>query len=214
MDFAEPHFLALEPDEPFRAQVLAWKQRMRELAGDQLYLDHPPHLTLYTAVFPPGIDFGESFGEVSTRLAAPLVNICGWHVFEADQLTGNNTLVCNVAPDDRPALEEIQRHVIGRAAPLRDVVATRSRYDRVWEQLSDGERANIEGFGFPFAGPGWHPHVTVASVHREAWHRVWPHLAADPPGASVYFPHLAVYRLTGTAPVLVRRMGLGPVTSG
>lgn len=214
MDAAQLCFLALEPDEPFRARVLAWKRRVRELAGDQLYLDHPPHLTLYAALFPPGIDFRESFDEVAARVAAPTVSICGWHVFEADQLTGNNTLVCDVHPGGRPVLEAIQRQAVAAATPLRDTMATRSRYDAVWERLSEGERANVEAFGFPFAGPAWRPHVTVASVRPEAWEAVWPRLAADPPSATVRFPYMGAYAIKGFEPVLVRRFALAGVRPG
>jgi len=207
-------FLALEPDEQFGKRVIAYKRQVRQLVGDQLYLDHPPHLTLLVAAFPPGVDLSDAVAGVAAGATAPTVGTCGWHVFERDRLTGRNTLVCDVSPEGRRVLEEIQRRAVAAVAPLRDPVATRSRYDTAWQGLSEAERAGVEAFGFPFVGPAWHPHVTIASVRREDWHRVWPDLAADPPVATVCFHHLAVYRVADTRPVLVERFAFARLTSG
>jgi len=208
MNCVENRFLALEPDEAFAAEVLAFKERVRRLVGKQLYLDHPPHLTLAMSVFRTEGDMSGPIGELCRGLAAPAVTIRGWHVFEADQLTGSHTLVCDVAPDTREPLVRVQREAIGAAAPLRDPVATRECYDESWERLSAEERANVERFGFPFVGPIWHPHVTVASIRPEDWDAVWPQLAGTPPDAIVRFSYLSIYGMRGDEPVLIERFAL------
>ena len=205
------HVLALEPDDAFGRQVLAYKERARRLAGEQLYLDDPPHLTLCLAVFDAATDLAGPIGALSRRVAAPTVTVRGWHVFEADQLTGNYTLVCDVTPDSRSALEPIQREAVGVAAPLRNPSASRACYDKSWQRLSDDERANVDRFGFPFVGPIWHPHVTVASFRPEDWSAVWSELAGTPPDAVVCFPRLAIYALNQEQPVLIERFALEDV---
>ncbi len=181
-------FLALEPEDAFARQVQVFKDCVRSTVGGQLYLDDPPHVTLYLAVFPTGIDLAGCLEDACRRLAAPTARIDGWHVFEADPLTGNHTLVCDIAPECRPALGTIQQATAAVAAPLRDRSATRARYDGSWQRLSAEERRNIEAVGFPFVGPVWHPHVTVASIRPEAWEAVWPKLAGAPPDAVARFP--------------------------
>jgi len=208
MNALETRFLALEPDEPFARQVLRYKDRVRRAVGEQRYLGDPPHLTLYVGVFGAGVDLHGPVGDACSCLAAPTVTIHGWHVFEADQLTGNYTVVCDVTPDSRPALQQMQREVIAAVAPLRDARAARACYDKSWHLLSDAERANVERVGFPFAGRVWHPHVTVASVRPEDWAQVWSELARTPPDAVVRFPQLAVYALDGNEPLLVERFAL------
>ena len=208
MNCLENRFLALEPDDAFAAEVLAFKERVRRLVGEQLYLDHPPHLTLLMSVFRAEGDMTGPIGELCRGLAAPAVTIRGWHVFEADQLTGSHTLVCDVAPDTRAPLVRVQQEAIAAAAPLRDPGATRECYDESWHRLSDQERANVERFGFPCVGPIWHPHVTVASVRPEDWEAVWSDLAGTPPEAIVRFPWLSIYGMRGDEPVLIERSAL------
>jgi len=201
----ETRFLALEPDEAFTRRVLAYKERVRRLVGDQLYLADPPHLTLYVADFPAQRDMVGAIGELCRHLAAPAVTIPGWHVFEADQLTGNHTLVCDVTPDTRAALRHVQHEAVAAAAPLRDQQTSRARYDKTWPRLSPEEQAGVERFGFPFVGSVWHPHVTVASVRPEYWQAVWSDLAGSPPEEAVRFPHLSIYRLETGQPFLIQR---------
>ena len=208
MTDAQTCVLALEPDEAFARQVLAYKERVRRAVGDQLYLDHPPHLTLYLAVFAPGSDLVSRVSDVCRRLPVATVTMRGWHVFEADQLTGKQTLVCDVTPETRDALCDVQQETVAVAAPLRDRHATRACYDKSWDRLSAEERANVESLGFPFVGPIWRPHVTVASVDLEAWEEVWEALAAAPPEEVVRFTHLSIYGLEDEQPVLVERLEL------
>lgn len=208
MNTAESRFLALEPDDAFAQRVLDYKEQVRRLVGDQLYLDHPPHLTLYLGVFPAKKDLVGLIGDLCRRLAAPTVTIDGWHVFEADQLTGNHTLVCNVRPDTRAALHHLQHEAVAAVAPHRDLQTTRACYDESWRQLSPDSQASVDRFGFPFVGPIWHPHVTVASVRPEDWQPVWSALADAPPKATVRFPHLSLFTVRSGQPSLIRRFAM------
>jgi hypothetical protein len=211
MNCAESRFLALEPDEAFRAEVLAFKDRVRRLVGEQLYLDHPPHLTLSMSVYPTGRDLTGPVEEFCRGRSAPRVSVCGWHVFEADHLTGNHTLVCDVTGDTRAPLARLQREAVAATAPLRDRGATRACYDESWPRLSETERENVERYGFPFLGPIWHPHVTVASIRPECWETVWSELAGRAPKASVEFPNLSIYGMRGGEPALIERFALEAV---
>jgi 2'-5' RNA ligase len=211
MKCRETQVLALEPDDAFARHVLAYKERIRQLVDEQLYLDDPPHVTLYLGVYDARTDLAGPIRALCRRLAVPTVAVRGWHVFEADQLTGNHTLVCDVTPETRSPLEQIQREAVGMAAPLRNPNATRACYDKSWHRLSEEERANVERFGFPFVGLIWHPHVTVASVRPEDWLAVWSELAGTPPDAVVRFPFLAIYGLKADQPVLIERLSLEDV---
>jgi hypothetical protein len=208
MNCLESRFLALEPDEPFAAEVLGWKERVRRLVGEQRYLDHPPHLTLCMSVFRVEADLAGPIEGLCRDLAAPAVTIRGWHVFEGDRLTGGHTLVCDVAPETREPLRRVQEETIAAVAPLRDPDATRTCYDESWHRLSDEERANVTRCGFPFVGPIWHPHVTVASIRPEGWEVIWSELAGTPPHEAVTLPHLAIYGLREDEPVLIARFPL------
>lgn len=208
MNPLQTRFLALEPDEPFAREVRSYKERVRRAVGEQLYLGDPPHLTLYVGVFGSQTDVTGPIRQLCRHLAVPAVTIRGWHVFQADQLTGNHTLVCDVAPDAREVLYRVQEETVAAALPLCDRRAARACYDQSWHRLSDGERSNVERFGFPFVGAIWHPHITVASVRPEDWDAAWSELAGTPPDAVVRFPFLSVCRLDSEEPCLVERFAL------
>lgn len=201
-------FLALEPERAFAVRVLAYKKRTAELAGPQLYLEDPPHLTLYVGAFPEGADVAAASAAVASNLPAPATAITGWHVFDNDQLTGNQTLVCQIDPQQRQGLRNWQQRIAAAVSPLRDADACRSRYAPCWHRLAQLEQDNVEQWGFPFLGTIWHPHLTIASVRASDWATVWPTLAAEPPAGTVCFPSLNLYALDAGQPVLLERFRL------
>jgi len=207
MDPCPVYVIALEPDASFAQWVLQRKEQVRHLAGPQRYLDHPPHLTLYVAAF-RDLDPRPRTAELSVALGAPRAVIDRWHVFPADQLTGGHTLVCDVPDECRAALEDVQRHVVDRLAPHRDRETCRRRYATAWERLSPAERDNVERFGFPFVGPIWRAHVTIASIRPEDWDRVRPIVREPPDAIAVCFERLALYVLDRGDPRIVERFPL------
>ena len=199
----ETLFVALEPDAALAAMVGNYKRRVRELVGPQLFLDDPPHLTVYLAVFASVPLITEHFAELAARLAGFEFDITGWHVFVADPLTGNYTLVCEIAAHDKHRLRGVQHEVIAAIAPLSDSAATQARLAGRLAQLSPERRAEIDRVGFPFVGEDWHPHWTIASIGEKDWPAVWSALKDDPPSGRFGWTRLRLYRLEGERPVAV-----------
>jgi hypothetical protein len=203
-DFS-PYFVALEPDDDSLAKVLGWKQAVRELVGPQLYLDDPPHLTMYLAIFSKEHDLAAVAAALASGLRLPPLEMSGWHAFEADVLTDRNTLVCDLSPGSQVILRGAQCSAVAALAGLRDQVKTRARYEPSWRRLPETERANVESFGFPFVGPIWHPHISIASILRTDWEVVRSAFATVNPAGPFRLPWLALYRLEQEQPVLVGR---------
>jgi hypothetical protein len=208
MNASRTYVFVLEPDTAYSQWVWSCKRRMHELVGDQLYLDHPPHITLYVSVFPPQAALCDRVARLAERILAPQTVMDQWHVFQADQLTGNHTLVCDVPEASRAMLRQIQTQVVGAVSPLREVAASRAQYDGSWERLSPDERANVERFGFPFVGAIWRAHVTIASIRPQDWPLIESVLQEQPPATPVCFTHLAIHVLEGDAMPLVERFAL------
>ncbi len=209
MNDYSPYFVALEPNDASREKINGWKRKVREVVGPQLYLDDPPHLTLYLAIFPRSCDLAPVVRKLAGDIRLPPLEISGLHVFEADVLTDRNTLVCDLTPASRDALRCVQQEAVQALAGLRDRDRTRARYDAAWQRLPDVERSNIESFGFPFVGPIWHPHVSIASIQRKAWAAVWPDFAGIQPAGPFQLPWMTLYRLEAEKPVLIDCWALG-----
>ena len=203
------YFWALEPDEDLSGFVRDCKKQVRDLAGKQQFLGDPPHATLYLACYDATKALCPHAKTLVRELSVLRAELSGWHVFEADPLTGKRTLVCGVSNDTTQDLHKLQQELVNTVAPLRDHRATGSRYEVAWPDLAADERASIEKWGFPYVGHIWRPHVTIASISEAAWPSVWQVLRPLAPEGTVAFPTLCLYALDGEVPVIIKRFRLG-----
>jgi len=203
-----PFFLSFDPEPAIESLVRRYKRRVRQLVGDQLYLSDPPHMTCYLAHFADSKPVIAAAAKLIDELSAPEINIVGWHTFEADQLTGNNTLVLNFDESTQTRLRFLQSQLIDALSPLRDRTATREHFVPRWGALSVEQRCSVDEYGFPFTGNGWHPHLTVASIRPADWRRASDELLAESPQVTGCCRGLTVYRLERLEPVAVAAFAL------
>jgi 2'-5' RNA ligase len=200
-----PLFLALKPEPRLFDIVQNYKHRTRELAGEQLYLSDPPHLTVFLAVFPAEFRAMDVLATVMTR-PAPMIRLIGWHSWLGDPLTGRNTLVCDIHPDDKIQLRQFQMSVVNALAPHRDVAATNARLASRLSALSPDQQECLHRLGFPYLGDGWQPHLSIASIEPAAWPAVWAELKDQPPHGEFTLSSLDEFELHGVEPI--HRRGL------
>jgi hypothetical protein len=203
-----PFFLSLDPEPEIESLVKRYKRRVRQSAGDQLYLSDPPHLTCYLAHFADSRPVIAAVSKLVAELSAPEINIIGWHTFERDGLTGNNTLVLNFDELTQARLRQMQNQIIDAVAPLRDRTATREHFAPRWGALSVEQRCSVDDCGFPFSGGGWHPHLTIASIRPADWQRASGELLTESPQVAGCCRGLTIYRLEGLEPVAVAAFAL------
>lgn len=205
---ALPLFVALEPDAGTIERIWRYKRQTESLVGPQLYLDHPPHMTLYVGVFPDFDAVLEATRTLAASWIAPELTLDGWQTFLGDALTGNNTLTLKFAEADCERLRGLQRQLVETLAPLRDVAATERRIGGRMSSLAESEQRDARQFGFPYVGAGWKPHLTVASIRAEDWASVAEKLLRESPAGTVSCPRLQVYRLVDEHPELVESIAL------
>lgn len=200
----DSYYLALDPAPPFADWMLRQKERMRTVAGEQRFLNDPPHLTLYVAAFDDVADVAQALDALPAQ-AAPEVRMHGWHTFFHD--AGRNTLVCDLElPPDAP-LRHLQVDAASAIAPLRNASVTAARYAPSLANFGSEERANLSAFGFPFVGSIWRPHLTVASVDLGDWEaaqRMFEHEPAF--GEPIVLSRLALRRVSDSAVVWDRTL--------
>lgn len=193
-------FISLEPDRVLTERILDCKQRAWRVAGDQLFLDHPPHLTVYLAAFTRADAIIGRWPQIAAAVALPRLTLTGWHLFDADALTGRQTLVCEIRDDGQTQLRAIQQQIIQQIAADRDRTRTTERYRPRWPQLSSEQQAAVVRDGFPYVGAGWHPHFTIASIDAPRWPAVRKALWQTPILGEFTCPQLALYRLVDEHP--------------
>jgi 2'-5' RNA ligase len=196
-------FFSLDPGPGINALVMRYKREIRELAGEQLFLNDPPHLTAYLAAFERQEVVLPTTAKLAAKLSAIEIQVIGWHVFTSDPLTGGNTLVFQLSERSQTELRIFQQRLIEEFAPLRDRSATISHYLRQFHKLSQQRRDSIEECGFPFTGADWHPHYTVASIRPSDWPNVASQVLKRVPTISEQCGALTVYGLEREEPVAV-----------
>ena len=205
-DPSKPVFVALRPDPRLNELVQGYKDRTRTLVGPQLYLDDPPHLTVFLSSFSPSFRAAPLLRDLVTSAPPPAVRLVGWHTFEADALTGRNTLVCAIHPDDKQTLRGFQARVVEALSPHRDIGATNARFAGRLQHLIPEQRENVARFGFPFLAAGWEPHFTVASIDPPRWGELLADLGPRPPHGTYNCAAVEEYELDGITPRLRERI--------
>lgn len=200
---------ALSPCSVLDEAIRRAKTKTKAIAGDQTYLSHPPHLTLYVSCF----DFIEQIVDRCTKLVSewmpPRLEITNWHYFAGDVLTGDQTLVCNVSDGCKSALREYQRQLISEIAEQRCIVESTERYRQHFNSLSAERRLAVQSVGYPFTGDDWIPHLTIASIDPRKWDAVWMELKKEPPIGNFHCPKMTIYRLQGDFPEVHREIQIG-----
>ena len=205
---AQPHFIAILPRGDLQSKILDCKAKIQRAVGDQLYLTDPPHLTVFLASFQDRNLLCDTLRDLTTELLSPVIRMEGWHVFEQDCLTGNNTLVIKINESDKETLRQLQSKVVERTADLRDKMESLARYKTAWQSLSQARRQAVEEFGFPFVGSDWQPHFTIASIRPADWERAWSELRNQPILGSFEDFELALFALNGNEPICIATFAL------
>ncbi|MDX2147738.1 MAG: hypothetical protein SFZ23_09480 [Planctomycetota bacterium] len=163
-----------EPVGELAAFIEACKARVRRDFPDAVYLNHPPHTTLFVAdVDNPATaaaKITQSWASRSPRpsdgsraedfpaIPRPVMAAHRWHVFARDTLAADgDTLVIKLTPD--PAWWAWQLRIAETFRRARIGLTTAPA------PFSGGPlRESWERYGWPFVGAHWLPHATIASL--------------------------------------------------
>lgn len=191
---------ALRPDVVLDKAIQNAKTKTAEIAGDQIYLSHPPHLTLYVAAFAACEPVLQACRNIVKHWKPPQLSVKGWHYFSSDVLTGNQTLVCDLKESSKCELRCYQSELIAALHSFRSVETSRLRYVPFFSTLNQSRQAAVESVGFPFIQDDWIPHLTIASIEQKSWDPVWEALKNKAPQGIFTCDRLSVFRLVDDFP--------------
>ena len=106
------YVVTLEPGKKLHEEIISIKNKVKSIVGDQLYLKHNPHLTLYVGNFDGLDNFSDELDAYAAGIKNNDVKITGWFVFKDDVITKKNTLVCELSDNSISNLKSVQQEVV------------------------------------------------------------------------------------------------------
>ncbi len=150
----------VEPEGLVREMVVAWKDRVARRWPHATYLAHPPHCTIWVGEVDDGDVVRRSLEDAAGKVQRFSLAIPSSAVFHDDVLAGGGQ-TCVFAATLTDRLTDLQ---VALCEALRA-----HRKDKTDEQLPAALRRepflqSWRRYAFPFVGPHWIPHFTVASL--------------------------------------------------
>lgn len=154
------HFgIFIEPTGSLADAIKALKAEVERQLPGQKFCSHPPHSTLiYGNYQEPKLWRAELVSAVGAQPAFP-VRTTEFGFFYDDALAGGgHTVVFKAQPVPevyalQKACGDVLKHWRGEAEPARGGLLEREPF-----------KSSFAEYGFPFVGPHWIPHFTVASL--------------------------------------------------
>ena len=110
------YVITLEPDKILFSKIKKLKNEVKDLVGNQLYLEDDSHITLYIANLEEFPIWHKQFDLCAHKIKEefnPITfSIKEWLIFRNDIITKKDTLVCNIPKPESPSLKIIQTRVV------------------------------------------------------------------------------------------------------
>ncbi len=148
----------IEFDKKIENKILRQKKLVKKRFGNQTYLDHPVHLTLFTLNIKKISSLKKIyFNNIKKKGKSFDIFLSSPGIFYNDPLTGGDTLFYHVKKNKN--ITELQ---IKHLKIINKNLKIIKKNTQVFKNSIF--RNNYKKYGFPFVGDIWIPHTTVASI--------------------------------------------------
>ena len=148
----------IEFDKKINNKVLGYKKKVKNKFGNQIYLDHPVHSTLFTIKIKKISELKKIYkNDINIKKKSFKINLTSSKIFYHDPLTKGHTLYYKIKKTK--ILKNIQMQHLTKINRNINVLKKESF---LFKKLI--LKQNYKKYGFPFSGPIWIPHTTVASI--------------------------------------------------
>ena len=190
------YVFTLEPEKKVEVEINNIKNRLFREEGEQLYLLHPPHITLYLGnlnVINKN-NFNYFFKKIKDKYSPVKVKIKAVKSFEKDPITGLKNFYFEIT-DNEKKLYQIQRETwdIFKRYKTKKV---HKIYNENKERIPNFLRKNIDQYGYAFFGNIWIPHLSIGSFDRDITKKI-KKITKDFKFGEYELDKLAVYEYLG-----------------
>ena len=149
----------IEPNYKLNINILYWKKIIKKDIGNQIYLNHPPHLTLFTLNIKKltctnFLNIKKLIGQYKSFK----IKIKEASSFTNDPITKGQTLHYSLNKNIK--LQVLQKKLLHLFKDFR--LAGLKKND-----LKGAMKTNYKKYGYPFCGKNWVPHFTIASIKKK-----------------------------------------------
>lgn len=148
----------IEFDKKITNKILIQKKLVKKKFGNQTYLNHPVHLTLFTLNIKKISELKKIYMNYKKKQSKPFsVYLTKPGIFYNDPLTGGHTFFHHVKKNKK--IGEIQLKHLKKIND--NLIVFKKKTNLFGNKIL---KNNYKKYGFPFAGNIWIPHTTVASI--------------------------------------------------
>jgi len=197
----EKYFFALLPEKRLTDLIYNQKNFIRELSGEQIYLSEPPHITLYVLTVKNKRIFSK-LEELTSGMNIPPISLKDFNIFYNDLQTRGNTITYSLDEESAGSMRKIQSTLINTFSPFN----TKELFSKpeIYDKMTPLEKENTDNYGFPFVGKNWIPHLTLASINKQDFSRVWKEIRKKQIKGKFLIESLGLYN-TGANPLKLIR---------
>jgi len=193
MTHATHYGLFIEPEESLLEAIQTSKLKVASTIGDQVYLSHPPHCTLYHGMLAPMKHWEDRLLEVVKKEQAFKTGTVENFAFYNDPLAdGGHTIGIRV--EKEPRLMRLQMIVVETIRPfISDHIDSRDSPLAKVEPFKE----SVERYNFPFVGNHWIPHFTISSLAIDKEHPLIVNLLNSKNDFPVEVGKISVWKIDG-----------------
>jgi len=148
----------IEFDKSITQKILSKKKMVKKNFGNQTYLNHPVHLTLFTLKIQRISELKKIYLEDKRKISKSLlINVRSADIFIDDPLTHGHTIFYKIKKNKR--IQETQ--LIHLKKINKKIKVLKNDIDLFDIPIL---KRNYKKYGFPFIGKVWIPHTTIASI--------------------------------------------------
>ena len=148
----------IEFDKKITNKILAQKKIVKKKFGNQTYLNHPVHLTLFTLNIKKITELKKIyFSDINQSKKKYNIYLTQPGIFYNDPLTGGHTFFYKIKKSK--SLINLQLKHLDKINKKITVLKKKNNLLKL-----PVLKKNYKKYGFPFVGKIWIPHTTIASI--------------------------------------------------
>jgi len=138
-------------------KILFQKNKVKNNFGNQIYLNHPVHLTLFTLNIKKINELKKIYKEYKYKNKNLKIQINSTGIFPNDPLTKGHTLFFGLKKNLLLNLVQMKHLKFIN----KKIYVSKKKNNKI---KKSNLKKNYKKYGFPFTGKIWVPHITIASI--------------------------------------------------